>query len=103
MFVQGFAPSNRTQLSTVHVPPINGKNKLSAGQNSSSSSLFLISFLLSLEMSSYVFEQIDYRNLANALMYENQVNCWRDKQRESSYLVRLFFTNIPKTNSFISI
>lgn len=41
-------------------------------------------------MSSYVFEQVDYRNLATALMYENQVNCWREKQRESSYLVRIF-------------
>lgn len=41
-------------------------------------------------MSSYVFEQVAYGNLANALMYENQVNYWREKQRESSYLVRFF-------------
>lgn len=61
--------------------------------------LFTTSFHLFVEMSSFVFEQVDYRNLANALMYENQVNCWREKQRESSYLVR---TLLRKTFSRIS-
>jgi hypothetical protein len=65
----GFTPTNRSQVSVLHIPPINGKNKLST------------------DSSSYVFEQVDYRNLANSLMYENQVNCWREKQRESSYLI----------------
>lgn len=33
-------------------------------------------------------------------MYENQVNCWRDKQRESSYLVRCF---LPLPTQFVRL
>ncbi len=84
---QGFTPTNRSQVSLLHIPPMNGKNKLSAGMNSIG--CFLI-FSFSVDSSSYVFEQIDFRNLADSLMYENQVCCWLEKQRESSYLVCFF-------------
>ncbi|CAF4330804.1 unnamed protein product, partial [Adineta steineri] len=57
------------QVSSLHVPPINGKNKLST------------------DLNSYVFEQVNFRNLADSLIYENQVACWLEKQRESSYLI----------------
>ncbi|UJR30176.1 hypothetical protein I4U23_017716 [Adineta vaga] len=65
----GFTPLNRSQISPLHVPPTNGKTKLPA------------------DSSAYVFDQVDIRNLADSLMYENQVLCWIEKQRESSYLI----------------
>ncbi|CAF1249627.1 unnamed protein product [Rotaria sordida] len=37
--------------------------------------------------SSYVFEQVDLKNFSDSLMYENQVSCWLEKQREASYLI----------------
>ncbi|CAF4366997.1 unnamed protein product, partial [Adineta steineri] len=64
----GFTPAYHNQVSSLHVPPINGKNKLST------------------DLNSYVFEQVNFRNLADSLIYENQVACWLEKQRESSYL-----------------
>ncbi|CAF0801276.1 unnamed protein product [Adineta steineri] len=65
----GFTPAYHNQVSSLHVPPINGKNKLST------------------DLNSYVFEQVNFRNLADSLIYENQVACWLEKQRESSYLI----------------
>ncbi|CAF0851353.1 unnamed protein product [Adineta steineri] len=65
----GFTPVYHNQVSSLHVPPINGKNKLST------------------DLNSYVFEQVNFRNLADSLIYENQVACWLEKQRESSYLI----------------
>ncbi|CAF1303662.1 unnamed protein product [Adineta ricciae] len=65
----GFTPTNCSKISHLHVPPRNGKTKLSA------------------DSSAYVFDQVDIRNLADSLMYENQVLCWMEKQRESSYLI----------------
>ncbi|CAF1492965.1 unnamed protein product, partial [Adineta ricciae] len=65
----GFTPTNCSKISHLHVPPRNDKTKLSA------------------DSSAYVFDQVDIRNLADSLMYENQVLCWMEKQRESSYLV----------------
>ncbi|CAF3032506.1 unnamed protein product [Rotaria socialis] len=65
----GFTPTKHTQVSCLHVPPVKGKNKLSA------------------DSSSYVFAQVDFQNLADSLMYENQVSCWIEKQRESSFLI----------------
>ncbi|CAF2471066.1 unnamed protein product [Rotaria sp. Silwood2] len=65
----GFTPTKRSEVLPLHVPPISGKNKLP------------------ITSSSYVFEQVDFRNLADSLMYENQVSCWIEQQRESSYLI----------------
>ncbi len=62
---------------------------------------FYLTFVSYIDSSSYVFEQVDYRNLANSLMYENQVNCWREKQRESSYLVCVFFFKLLKNKSVL--
>ncbi|CAF1023317.1 unnamed protein product [Rotaria sordida] len=39
------------------------------------------------DSSSYVFEQVDLKNFSDLLMYENQVSCWLEKQREASYLI----------------
>ncbi|CAF2148333.1 unnamed protein product [Rotaria magnacalcarata] len=65
----GFTPTKHTQVSCLHVPPVKGKNKLST------------------DSSSYVFTQVDFQNLADSLIYENQVSCWIEKQRESSFLI----------------
>jgi len=93
-FNKGFTPTNSCQVSILHIPPINGKNKLSESINLIESFFFYSSLFI--DSSSYVFEQVDFRNLADSLMYENQVLCWREKQQESSYLVCNLKENLKK-------
>lgn len=65
----GFTPAHPSHISSLHIPPIAGKTKLSPTS------------------SSFVFEQVSIEDLADSLMFENQVACWIEKQRESNYKI----------------
>ena len=85
---QGFTPAHLSQVSPLHIPPIMGKNKLPSSRSNRLSFHHINRFVyIILEFSSFVFEQVSREDLGNSLMYENQVACWIEKQRESSYTV----------------